>query len=259
MTDLLVLARALIPVVREAGALELTYYKEGEKFKGVMSKGDGSPVTIADQEAEVLIEKALKALAPHIPMVGEEATSAGIIPDISSGTFMLVDALDGTREFMEGRGDFTVNIAYLVDFVPVMGIIYAPVSGELYFGANGQAFHINKDGFERRIAVRDTPKEGITVVGSRSSDNADMMKEYLKAKNVREFIPRSSSLKFCVVAAGEADLFPRLGPTCEWDTAAGEAIVRAAGGRVTTLDGQPMKYGKKDRKFLNPGFLAFSR
>lgn len=257
MTHLLSLARALIPVVREAGALELTYHSAGKKFEGAMAKGDGSPVTVADQEAEKLIEKALAALAPHVPMVGEEATSAGIVPDISGGTFLLVDALDGTREFVSGGDDFTVNIAYLEDFRPVMGIIYAPVSGELYFGAQGQAFHINRDGLERRISVRPTPAKGLTVVGSRLSDNADNMKTFLKARKVHEFVRRSSSLKFCVIAAGEADLFPRLGPTCEWDTAAGEAILRAAGGKVTLLDGQPMQYGKKDRKFLNPAFLAF--
>lgn len=259
MTKLLTLARKLIPVARDAGLLEMTYYRAGERpGTAILGKADGSPVTIADQEAEKLITAELHLLAPDIPVVGEEAVAAGEIPDISGGTFFLVDALDGTREFISGGADFTVNIALLENFIPVMGVIYAPASESMYYGADGAAFRRIADGADEGIAVRKAPEKGLTIVGSRMSDNSAKMQEFLKTKNVHEFIKRSSSLKFCAVAEGEADYFPRLGPTSEWDTAAGEAILNAAGGRVTTLDGKPMVYGKNDRKFLNPGFVAFA-
>ncbi len=259
MTKLLTLARDLIPVARNAGLLEMTYYRAGQKPGAeILGKADGSPVTIADQEADRLIIAELHLLAPGIPVVGEEATSAGDIPDSSGGTFFLVDALDGTREFISGGADFTVNIALLENFVPVMGVIYAPASETLYYGAGDTAFRQVGENAEEKIAVRKTPAEGITVVGSRMSDNSAKMQEFLKSRNVHTFIKRSSSLKFCAVATGEADFFPRLGPTSEWDTAAGEAILNAAGGRVTTLDGKPMVYGKNDVKFINPSFMAFA-
>lgn len=258
MTNLLGLARALIPVVEAAGRLELGYYRAGERHPDVMGKADGSPVTLADQEAEKLILAALADLAPGIPVVGEEASAAGHVPDVSGGTFFLVDALDGTREFISGGGDFTVNIGLLQNFVPVMGIIYAPATGDLYFGAADEAYRIAPGGAETRISVRQTPAEGLTVVGSRTSDNNARVQEILKGRNVLHFVKRSSSLKFCIIAAGEADFFPRFGPTCEWDTAAGEAILKAAGGSVTQMDGRPLKYGKDDAKFLNPSFLAFA-
>ncbi len=252
--DLLSLARSLLPVARAAGEIELKYYNEGAD---VMDKDDGSPVTLADQEAEALIAKALQEIAPHIPMVGEEAVAAGTIPDISGGTFFLVDPLDGTKEFITGGGDFTVNIALLVNFVPVMGVIYAPVSDALYYGAGDEAFASIKGAPEKAITVRKAPDAGITVVASKRHGDPERLADYLKDKTVKELVNRSSSLKFCAIAAGEADLYPRLGPTSEWDTAAGEAILRAAGGNVTQLDAQPMVYGKTQKKFLNPEFVAF--
>jgi len=251
--SLLALARSLIPVVRSAGAVELKYYNEGAE---VIDKADGSPVTLADQEAEALISAKLAALAPDIPMVGEESVAAGTIPDISGGRFWLVDPLDGTKEFITGGGEFTVNIALLENFVPVMGIIYAPVSDELYFGAEGKAFAVLKGGAEKEISVRPAPGEGITVVASKRHGDPERLQDFLKGLKVAGLSNRSSSLKFCALAAGQADLYPRLGPTSEWDTAAGEAILRAAGGTVTTLDGKPLPYGKADRKFLNPEFIA---
>ena len=255
-TDRLKLARDLIPVIRAAGDIELKYYNEGAE---VMDKTDGSPVTLADQEAEKLIFARLKEIAPDIPVVGEEAVAAGKIPDISGGTFFLVDPLDGTKEFITGGGDFTVNIALMVDFQPVMGIIFAPVSGELYFGADGKAFMSVKDGPEESITVRaEPPAEGLTVVASKRHGDPEALEEFLHGKKVGALFNRSSSLKFCAIAAGQADIYPRLGPTCEWDTAAGDAILRAAGGKVTTLDGQPLPYGKSDQKFLNPQFVAFA-
>jgi 3'(2'), 5'-bisphosphate nucleotidase len=255
MIDTLKLARDLIPVVRDAGAVELKYYKSGAE---VIDKADGSPVTIADQEAEKLIFARLKEIAPDIPVIGEEAVAAGSMPDISGGTFFLVDPLDGTKEFITGGGDFTVNIALLVDFKPVMGVIYAPVSDELYFAGEGQAFAVIKGAAEKKITTRDVPKEGLTVVASKRHGDPEKLADFLRGRKVDALINRSSSLKFCVMAAGDADLYPRLGPTCEWDIAAGEAILRAAGGSTVTVDGEPMRYGKTDKKFLNPEFIAFA-
>jgi 3'(2'), 5'-bisphosphate nucleotidase len=255
MKNLLEQARALIPVALAAGEIELKYFRQGTD---IIDKSDGSPVTVADHEAEKLIAEKLNALFPHIPMVGEESVAAGIIPDISGGTFWLVDPLDGTKEFITGSGDFTVNIALLENFIPVMGIIYTPVADELFYGAGNEAFMRLPGKPEQKISVRDIPAEGLTVVASKRHGDPGQMEDFLRGKKVAQTIVRSSSLKFCCVAAGQADLYPRFGPTCEWDTAAGDAILRAAGGQVTTLEGQPLRYGKSDRKFLNPTFLALS-
>jgi len=255
MNDLLSLARQLAPVVRAAGEIELGYFRSGAE---VVDKSDGSPVTLADQEAEKLIAARLRDLLPGIPMVGEESVAAGFIPDIAKGEFWLVDPLDGTREFITGSGDFTVNIALLRNFIPVMGIIYAPVADELYFGADGQAFMSLQGKPAQRIRVRETPPDDLTVVVSKRSGDPERLREFFKNRKVSQLTHRSSSIKFCIIAAGLADFYPRFGPTSEWDTAAGDAILRAAGGRVTTLDGQPLVYGKTQRKFLNPEFVALA-
>ncbi len=253
--NLMELAEKLLPVVRAAGEIELKYYREGAE---VIDKADGSPVTLADQEAEKLIAGALRELAPDVPMVGEESVADGHIPDISGGRFFLVDPLDGTKEFITGGGDFTVNIALLENFVPVMGVIYAPVSGLLYYGAGAQAFVSDNGKHAKQIRVRSAPPEGITVVAGKRHGDPERLNDFLKDRNVAAMVNRSSSLKFCVIAAGEADFYPRLGPTSEWDTAAGDAILRAAGGQVTQLCGAPLVYGKADKRFLNPEFMAFA-
>lgn len=253
MMDLLSLARSLLPAARAAGAIEMHYFKAGAE---VIEKADGSPVTLADQEAEKLIAVALREVCPHIPMVGEESTSDGDVPDISGGEYWLVDPLDGTREFITGSGDFTVNIALMQNHLPVMGIIYAPVADELYYGADGQAFMSLQGKPEQKISVRKPPPEGLTVIASKRHGDPERLNDFLNNKQVAHLTNRSSSLKFCMIAAGLADLYPRLGPTSEWDTAAGDAILRAAGGTVVTLDGRPLTYGKTTRKFLNPEFIA---
>ncbi|HRI77125.1 MAG TPA: 3'(2'),5'-bisphosphate nucleotidase CysQ [Alphaproteobacteria bacterium] len=253
--NLMALAEKLLPVALAAGEIELKYYREGAE---VLDKADGSPVTLADQEAEKLIAAALRELAPDIPMVGEESVAEGNIPDISGGRFFLVDPLDGTKEFITGGGDFTVNIALLENFVPVMGVIYAPVSGLLYYGAGTQAFVSDNGKPAKQMRVRPAPDEGITVVASKRHGDPERLSDFLKDKKVAQMVSRSSSLKFCVIAAGEADFYPRLGPTSEWDTAAGDAILRAAGGQVTQLCGAPLEYGKADKRFLNPEFVAFA-
>lgn len=254
MNAYLDLAQKLIPVVRAAGYIELGYFHAGAD---VMDKHDGSPVTLADQEAEKLIFEALAELAPGIPVVGEEAVAAGHIPDISSGRFFLVDPLDGTRDFVEGGGQFTVNIALLEKFVPVMGIIYAPLTEKLYLGSESFAFAGQGDGDLRQISVRPTPEAGLTVVTSKRHGDMSRIERYLSGKKIGDTVHSSSSLKFCMIAEGVADLYPRLGPTSEWDTAAGEAILRAAGGTVEQLDGKPLVYGKTDVNFKNPDFVAY--
>lgn len=254
MNPYLDLAHKLIPAALAAGDVEMKYFNDGT---AVIDKADGSPVTLADQEAERLILQALAAVAPDVPVVGEESVAAGIVPDISGGRFFLVDPLDGTREFIEGGGDFTVNIALLEDFVPVMGIIYAPVSRKLYVGAESFAFASYEGSALRQIACRETPAAGMTAVTSKRHNDSAGIERALRPYKVAEQVSYSSSLKFCAIAEGQADIYPRLGPTSEWDTAAGEAILRAAGGRVERMDGQPLVYGKTTEKFLNPSFIAF--
>ena len=253
MTALLELARALVPVCRAAGDIELEYFHKGAE---VIDKLDGSPVTLADQEAEKLIVAELRRLTPDIPIIGEESVAAGHVPDVSSGNFWLVDPLDGTKEFITGGGDFTVNIGLMRDFRPVMGVIFAPLANELYFGADRQAYMSLKSGPETKISVRSAPAAGLTVVASRRHGDPEAMDEFLRGRTVASMVNRSSSLKFCAIAAGQADIYPRLAPTSEWDTAAGDAILCAAGGRVLALDGKVLAYGKADRKFLNPHFVA---
>lgn len=251
---LLRLARSLIPVVREAGEIELKYYHDGVT---AMDKEDGSPVTLADQKAEKLIAAFLAQLAPGIPIVGEEGTAAGAAPDISKGTFFLVDPLDGTKEFIKHNGDFTVNIALMVDCKPVMGIIYAPLSGKIYIAGGNEAYSIAEDGTETRLGVRPLPDAGLTVLEGKRPGDAEKTAALLEGRKIDATLDRSSSLKFCAIAAGEADIYPRLGGTSEWDTAAGEAILRAAGGKIVTLSGAPLQYGKTGDKFHNPDFIAF--
>jgi 3'(2'),5'-bisphosphate nucleotidase len=243
------LARALILPARAAGEIALAHRSEGIR---VIEKPDGSPVTPADGAMEALILEALSKLAPGVPVVAEEEAAAGRVPDISGGTFFLVDPLDGTQDFIARGNDFTVNIALMENFRPVLGLIYGPARGMLYFAAGKEAFLLRGDG-ETPVRARRAPEEGLTVVvSSRTGRTAALLQE----RKVRDVIRRSGALKFCMVAEGSADLYPRFGRTYEWDTAAGEAILNAAGGHVTTLDGAPMRYGKVEEKFENPGFIA---
>lgn len=250
---LLTLARKLIPVVRAAGVLELGFYHNGFDK---MEKENGDVVTLADHAAEELIEAHLARLAPGIPVVAEEASAAGRIPDISSGTFFLVDPLDGTREFVKRSGDFTVNIGLLVDFRPVMGIIFAPLCGALYIAGAGEAYAVENER-ERRLQVRRIPKEGMTVLVGNRPDDMKNTAALLKGRKIALTTNRSSSLKFCAMAAGEADIYPRIGRTAEWDTAAADAILRAAGGRIVTMSGADLSYGKAGDKFIHPDFVSF--
>ena len=245
-------------IATDAGEITLEYFDDAG-FDGADAKGDGSPVTIADRKAESFIENALKDLMSDVPFIGEEAVHEGRIPDISAAEyFWMVDALDGTKEFISGSGDYTVNIALIHKKEPIVGVVYVPVKGEMYAGHHeGVAIRYMEDsGTEKQIHTRPAPTEGLTVVASRNHSNQDRLDEFLSSYKVAKTIKRGSSLKICAIAAGKADLYPRLGPTCEWDIAAGDAILRAAGGTLTDLSGTPIIYGKSDDKFLNPEFVA---
>jgi len=242
----------VIAVARKAGEVIMQVYAGQIE---VATKDDASPVTQADQAAEQVICAALHVLTPEIPVVAEEAFSAGTSWDLCD-SFWLVDPLDGTREFINRNGEFTVNIALIVCGQPVLGVVYAPAMGKLYAGLAGVGSFI-EDGSRRQIACRMAPDHGLTVVSSRSHGDEQALDRLLLGRKVASRASAGSSLKLCMVAAGEADLYPRLGRTMEWDIAAGHAIVAAAGGRVTDLAGKDLTYRKPG--FENPHFLAWGR
>lgn len=227
----------------------------------VVEKEDGSPVTIADRHAEAIILERLAAAFPDIPVLAEEEAAAGRIPALGR-LFFCVDPLDGTRGFVQRTGEFTVNIGLIEDGAAVAGVIYAPDPKLLYYGGRGEgAFRVRSGGAAEPIRPRARPGGGLTAVGSRShaSHGTAAKSAHL---GIADFVASSSSLKFCLVAEGTADVYPRHGATAEWDTAAGQAILEAAGGRVMALDESgketgPLAYGKVDRGFLNPPFIAW--
>ena len=239
-------------IARDAGALILEVYATDFAVRG---KGDQSPVTEADERAEALIVPALRAFAPELPIVAEEAVAGGDVPE-PGRTFWLVDPLDGTKEFIGRNGEFTVNIALVHDGEPVLGVVYAPALGRLFAGARGAGAWLEDAAGRRAIRCRAVPDAGLTVVASRSHGDAAALDAFLAGRRVAALASAGSSLKLCLVAAGEADLYPRLGRTMEWDIAAGHAVLAAAGGAVRDLAGQPLRYGKPG--FDNPHFAASS-
>jgi 3'(2'), 5'-bisphosphate nucleotidase len=246
----------VVEIARAAGALILHHYA-GEVER--RHKPDKSPVTIADEEAERLILHRLSEIAPGVPVVAEESVAAGSTPDVSAGVFFLVDPLDGTKEFLSRNGEFTVNIALIEAGRPTAGVVFAPAIGRLFWGSDAEAYEAQGDGPTKRIATRAVPAEGMVAIASRSHRDR-LTDEYLAHYPIRELKAAGSSLKFCVLAAGEADIYPRHGPTMEWDTAAGHAVLAAAGGRVTRLDGKtPLTYGNVAENFTNPSFVAWGR
>jgi 3'(2'), 5'-bisphosphate nucleotidase len=244
---------AVVRIVRDAGALVMTVYGSGFE---VRRKDDASPVTEADERAEALIVPALRTLAPQIPIVAEEMAARGQADAIDS-TFWLVDPLDGTKEFISRNGEFTVNIALVHQGRPVLGVVGAPALGRLFAGVVGQGAWVDDAQGRRPIRVRKPPPEGLTVVASRSHGDADALDRFLAGRRVARLVNAGSSLKLCLLAAGEADLYPRLGRTMEWDIAAGHAVLAAAGGQVQRLDGSPFDYGKPG--FENPHFVAMGQ
>ena len=232
----------------------------------IEAKADSTPVTEADRESEKIILAGLRAAFPDIPCVAEEEASAGIVPPRLGEAFFLVDPLDGTKEFVNRRTDFTVNIALVRQGVPEIGVVFAPCGGRFFSGRPGRAevLEIGVD-FEiagrRPISVREGT-EPLSVVASRSH-NTPETEDFIRGLGAAEIVSVGSSLKFCLVAGAEADVYPRFGRTMEWDTAAGDAVLRAAGGMTRTLDGKPLIYGKRnqadDADFANPHFVASGR
>lgn len=254
------LLEAMVAAAIEAGRAACAIYRSDFE---VLTKQDQSPVTAADHAAEAVILAHLSKAAPATPVVAEEQVAAGHVPD-SSAEFFLVDPVDGTKEFIQKRGDFTVNIALVRDGVPQLGVVYAPAKSQLFAGnaVTGKAFRSAQSPDETTqaprtsIQTRTPPSDGLTVVASRSHRTPET-DAWLANVKVAEVVSVGSSLKFCLLAAGEADLYPRLGPTMEWDTAAGHAVLAAAGGTVINLDGSPFRYGKPG--FRNPHFIAMAR
>lgn len=226
----------------------------------VREKVDSSPVTEADEAADTVIFDGLKSISKGIPIVTEERAATH---DLNAKRFLIVDPLDGTKEFIKRRGDFTVNIAFVEDGKPTLGVVYAPAKARMFFTpAEGGAveetgtFDLAKIGPIKPIKVADSDGTALRVVAS-NSHRDQATDDYIARYNVAHIVSAGSSLKFCLVAAGEADLYPRLGPTMEWDTAAGHAVLLAAGGRVLDMTTQePLTYGKPG--FRNPFFLALS-
>lgn len=250
--DLLAVLRL---IAERAGKVILGYYAEAEEIE-VRRKSDASPVTEADESAETFILEALKTLTPHIPVVSEEKAEAGELPDISDGLFWLVDPLDGTKEFLTRNGEFTVNIGLIQDGEPIAGVVHAPALAMTWAGAGpGTATFSETDHPPMPIEAREMPEEGVVVVASRRHGDPARLAAFLADYTVQEQVEAGSSIKFCLVASGRADLYPRFGRTMEWDTAAGHAILLAAGGSVMRADGRgPLTYAKPG--FENPHFVA---
>lgn len=247
----------MIAAALQAGKAIDEIYRRGF---AVTHKTDATPVTEADHAAEAIILEHLRRCAHGVPVVAEEEVAAGRTPTIGA-EFFLVDPLDGTKEFVQRRGDFTVNVALARAGVPVLGVVYSPASSQLFAGnaAAGSAFKSVQAPADDVLAprvpirVRPAPRAGLTVVASRSHATPET-DTYLSQYAVADRVAVGSSLKFCLVASGDADLYPRLGPTMEWDTAAGHAVLAAAGGRVLAPGGVALRYGKPG--FRNPSFIA---
>ena len=261
------LAERLLSVVLEAGRVELKYFGTAVD---VATKSDASPVTAADQEAEDIITGALQNYLPDVPVVGEEAASAGNLPK-SADTFFLVDPLDGTRDFIAGRDEFTVNVALIVNRQPLFGVVYQPAAERLFMTIAADA------AIEARVAAdsgvtslseldakpisvvnADPDSSNIRVAVSRSHPSKDL-NDKLTELGLNGRVQVGSSLKFCLVANGEADVYPRLISISEWDTAAGHAIVTAAGGAVLTTSGEPLLYGNEDAGYRISPFVAWGQ
>ncbi len=250
-------ADRLIAVADDAGRAILDVRARGfETF----TKADASPVTEADRAAEAIVIAEIDRLSPVFPIVAEERMAEGTVPAFDGRTFWLIDALDGTKEFVKQGNDFTVNVALIWDGVPVMGVVHAPARGETYLGVvdpkdGARRAEVRRHGETRPIQVRARPAK-VVITGSKSHEMPELMGPFLDAYDVADKIVVGSSLKFCMVAEGIADMYPRFGPTSEWDTAAGHAVLRAAGGRVHCFDGVELAYKKPS--YINGRFLAES-
>lgn len=248
------LLASIAELARRAGDRILEVY--AHPFE-VTRKADESPLTIADIRAHQVIVAGLAALTPQIPVLSEEASDIPFRVRKAWSRYWLVDPLDGTKEFVSRNGEFTVNIALIDDHVPVLGVVSVPTRRTVYTGSrSGGAFRQIAEQAATPIHVTQDVPPVLRVVGSRSHRDAET-DERISRLGPHELVAVGSSLKFCLIAEGQADFYPRFGPTSEWDTAAAQAVVEAAGGAVTTLDGQPLRYNTKE-SLLNPGFLVFA-
>jgi 3'(2'), 5'-bisphosphate nucleotidase len=248
---------AVADIARRAGAAIMEIYQQDF---AVRHKDDGSPLTQADMAAHKLIHDGLQSLTPDLPMLSEESREIPWSERAQWSSYWLVDPLDGTKEFINRNGEFTVNIALINDQRPVFGVVYAPVRDVLYTGCEGSgAFMTQENSAARPISVRGFDGNKPTVVASRShrgQELEDLLQRIEQQYGDPEIISMGSSFKLCLVAEGRADLYPRLGLTSEWDTAAAHAVVNAAGGKVTNLEGQDLRYNKEN--LLNPWFVTSS-
>ncbi|KAA5803953.1 3'(2'),5'-bisphosphate nucleotidase CysQ [Alkalicaulis satelles] len=260
ITDIDQLARAFAVICAKAAVPVMEVYA-GEF--SAEQKSDRSPVTEADKRAEAVILHELAGLMPGVPVLAEESFEAGLRPDIA-GEFLLVDPVDGTKEFINKNDEFTINIALISDRAPVAGCVYAPALSRIWLGgaraasaelAPGAAFDPDA---ARPIATRQPPANGLTAVMSRSHAD-EQTRRFAEKLGVTDAVSAGSSLKFCRVAEGAADVYPRFGPTKEWDTGAGHAVLSAAGGAVTRPDGGPFRYGKTETDYLNGPFVAWAQ
>lgn len=251
MTELVKLLAPAIDIAREAGHKILEIY---ETDYAIEHKDDRTPLTDADMAAHHHIEAGLQTLTPDIPILSEESASIPFEERKQWSRYWLVDPLDGTREFIKRNGEFTVNIALIDEQEAVLGVVHVPVSGVSYFGARGQgAWRRDGDGKPERIQTREIPDKP-TIAGSRSF-RGDSLNNFLGNLGEHEFISMGSALKSCLVAEGRADVYPRFGPTSEWDTAAAQCVVEEAGGVITDVDMRRMRYNTKE-SLLNPHFFV---
>ena len=236
-------------IARDAGAAIMDVY-ESDDFN-VQQKSDDSPLTKADLAAHKIICEGLRTLDTQYPIISEESSDISWEQRKHWCRYWLVDPLDGTKEFIKRNGEFTVNIALIEKGVPVMGVVYAPVLDAMYTGERDKGSFLN----DKPIKVASEVPATLRVVGSRSHPSQETTDWLDALGKPYEMVPMGSSLKICLVAEGEADVYPRLGPTCEWDTAAAHAVLSAAGGDITTINGDPLLYNQKD-DYLNPHFIA---
>jgi len=247
------LLRPAIGVAIRAGRSILEIYESGFE---VQRKGDQTPLTEADMAAHEIIDSGLREIDESIPILSEESVDIPFSERRRWRTYWLVDPLDGTREFIKQNGEFCVNIALIHDHEPVLGVIYAPVLGVYYYACRGQgAFKREAMNEPLRLQTRKRDEGPIIVAGSRSH-RGDSLRRFLQRLGSYELIPMGSAVKSCLVAEGKADIYARLGPTSEWDTAAAQCIVEEAGGRITDTQMRPLRYNTKD-SLLNPEFFAF--
>ncbi|MFY0566435.1 3'(2'),5'-bisphosphate nucleotidase CysQ [Archangium lansingense] len=246
------LVSAVCELAREAGRATLQFYGGDVS---VERKGDDSPLTAADKASHTLIVEALRRLTPDIPVLSEESSEMDVAERRKWSTFWLVDPLDGTKEFIKGTGEFTVNIALVSGSEPVLGVVHVPVTGVTYWGRKGAGAFMAHAG-QAPVAIRTRPANLERLVIVASKDHAGPQVEaLLKRLTTASTANMGSSLKFCLVAEGKADFYPRLQPTSEWDTAAAQCVLEAAGGAVTDTSGRPLAYNKE--QILNPSFLAY--